>query len=91
MVYTPFSEFQDRLHHALQDGKYLWCYGLTGADSESDEEAPTTKQKKKKNTNSVEIKADRIDALANELKQKHGEKYSRMQYKLWAEVDTSAM
>ena len=36
--------------------------------------------------NSVEIKADRIDALANELKQKHGEKYSRMQYKLWAEV-----
>ena len=34
----------------------------------------------------MEIKADRIDALANKLKQKHGEKYSRLQYKLWAEV-----
>ena len=42
------DEFQDRLHHVLQDGKYLWCYGLTGADSESDEEAPITKQQKKK-------------------------------------------
>ena len=71
----PSDEFEDRLHCVLADGKYLWCYGLTGTESESDEEAPVIKCKKKKHTtaNSVEIKADRIEALANELKQKHGE------------------
>ena len=84
----PSDEFEDRLHRVLVDGKYLWCYGLTGTESESDEEAPATKHKKNKHSmaNSVEIKVDRIDALGNELKQKHGEKYSRVLYKLWAEV-----
>ena len=84
----PSDEFEDRLHRVLVDEKYLWCYGLTGTESESDEEAPATKRKKNKHSmaNSVEIKVDRIDALGNELKQKHGEKFSRFLYKLWAEV-----
>ena len=51
----PSDEFQDRLHHVLADGKYLWCYGLTGTDSEADEEAPATKRKKKKNTYSANV------------------------------------
>ena len=43
------------------------------------EEAPATTHKKKKNgmANSVAVKADRIDAIANEFKQKHGEKCSQ--------------
>ena len=55
-----------------------WCYESPGMDSAS-EETPATRRKKKKNgmANYVVVKADRIDAIANKLKQKHGGKCSR--------------
>ena len=66
----PADKFEERLHRVLGDGKHLWCCGSAGVDSES-EEAAASKRKKKKNgaTNSVEVKADRIDGTANELKE----------------------
>ena len=31
----PSDEFEDRLQRVLADEKYLWCYGLTGTDTNS--------------------------------------------------------
>lgn len=36
--------------------------------------------------NSVELKAETVDAIANELKKKHVDKYNKIQRKLWADV-----
>ena len=67
----PGDKFEERLQCVLGDGKYLWCYGSVGVDSESKEAAPNSKSKKKKKgtTNSVEVKADRINGTANKLKE----------------------
>ena len=53
-------------------------------DSDSEDELKSTK-KKQKLSNALESKVERVDALANELQQKHNEKYMEIQYKLWAE------
>ena len=42
--------------------------------------------KKRKLSNALESKVIRVDALANELKELHKDKYSKIQYKLWAEA-----
>ena len=42
------DEFQERLRRVLWDVKYLWYYGSAGVDSESEEEAPASKRKKKR-------------------------------------------
>ena len=69
------------LYQIVSSGKYLWCYGITendSYDSEDDSEVPDTKRKKKivvdhatSKVNSVELKADRINALAKKLEKKH--------------------
>ena len=79
-------EFEEKLHYLMVKGKYPWCYRLSGdKESDSEEEALVSKQKKS-TVPSVEIKAERIETLAKDLQRKHGDKYLRIQYKLWAEV-----
>lgn len=65
-------------------GRYLWCYGNKEEEEEEDNDAPPV-AKRKKAVNSVELQAETVDAIVNELK-KHGDKYAKMQCKLWAEV-----
>ena len=56
-------------------------------DSDSDEEPPVKKTKhKEKMPSALECKTQRVDTLANELKEKHGNKFDKIQYKLWAEA-----
>ena len=50
-------------------------------DSDSGDESPS--KSSKKTPSALESKTLRVDALANELKEKHGNK---IQYKLWAEA-----
>lgn len=45
-------------------------------DSDSDNEPPT--KKPKKTASALESKTLRIDALANELKEKHGNKFNKI-------------
>ena len=82
-----------RLH---EKGKSLWCDGLSPKsraspvvciDSDSDGEPPTKKTKRKeKLPGALESKARRVDSLANELGEKHGKRFTKIQYKLWAEA-----
>jgi len=44
------------------------------------------KLKSDKSLNAAEQKAARVDALAVELKANHGEKFNKIQYKLWNET-----
>ena len=70
----------------------LWCDGLRKCrpkrkkgrqlDFYEDEEDCEVPKKKKKN----EEREDKIQGLVDELKKKHGEKYTQMQYRIWAEM-----
>ena len=74
----------------------MWCDGLSPKsmacpivciDSDSDDEPPPKKPKhKEKLPSALESKAKRVDLLANELEEKHGKHFTKIQYKLWAEA-----
>ena len=66
-----------------KEGRYLWCYGNKDEEEEEADAPPVAKRKKA--VNSVGFKVETVDSIANELK-KHGDKYTKMQCKLWAEV-----
>ena len=64
-----------------KEGRYSWCYGNKEEEEEEEDDAPPV-TKRKKAVNSVELKAETVDAVANELNKKHGDKYTKMQCKL---------
>ena len=82
------------LAHIDKKDKSLWCNCLKkmveddvticvdDSDFSDDEQQPAKKPK----LNALESKAQRVDALANELREKHQGKYNKIQYKLWAEA-----
>lgn len=80
--------------HKLMNGVAitLWCDGLRkrhgkkkkGRELDGDEDGEEVHQPKKKKKN--EERDDRIQDLVEELKKKHGEKYTQMQYRIWAEM-----
>ena len=84
------------LQQLEKSGKCLWCDGLKPSefdepiclDSDSDDEGTlkTKKRKVDKEMNAYEAKAKRVDALANELRELHKEKFNKIQYKLWVEA-----
>ena len=80
-----------------KNGKSLWCEGLPkrndsegciclDSDSDNEEVIKPKKRNVKPESNAYEDKVKRVDALANELKKLHGEKYNKIQLKLWAEA-----
>ena len=80
-------------------GVTLWCDGkadqrsvkrsvsdLTVPDSNNENEAhlPTSKGRKKRTR--YEEKAERIDDIVDQLKERHGKDYTLVQYRIWAET-----
>ena len=66
----------------------LWCMGKDESrkrQAEPDIETENSKKKKSKNSR-YEEKLDRIDEIIDELKQKHKNTYTAMQYRVWAET-----
>ena len=87
------DDIKTELKRLSKAGKTLWCDGkstrpsmasVVCVDSDSDDEPPSKKSKKK--PSALESKTLRVDALANELKEKHGNKFNKIQYKLWTEA-----
>ena len=94
------QDVQDAFATLKQSGKLtFWCMGLgkkrdrsgydsdQGSDSEledSGEQRPA-KTKKRKVTTSEE-KVSRVNEIKSQLRQKHGSRYSNVQYALWAEM-----
>lgn len=90
------DDMKQKLMGLSKKGKTLWCNGLKllpDVDSDvticldsSDSEDDRRPAAKKCKTNASESKAQRVDALANELREKHKDKFNKIQYKLWAEA-----
>ena len=87
------DDIKTELKRLFERGKTLWCDGKSAkqsmpavvcVDSDSDDEPPTKKSKKM--ASALDSKTLRVDTLANELKEKHGNKYNKIQCKLWAEA-----
>lgn len=67
----------------------LWCDGLScherkrqaGCDEDEDNEDERPSKKRRQ-----EDKEEKVQALLDDLKKKHGEMYSQMQYHIWSEM-----
>lgn len=96
ICFTASDDIRSELIRLNSKGKVLWCEGLSDrsshspvisldSDSGENEHAPKRPRTKEK-VSVLESKAQRVDSLANELTEKHGDKYNKIQYKLWAEA-----
>ena len=74
-----------------EEGIVLWCERtkkrnyISSDESDEDIARPQRKSKKKK-LSALEDKNNRVEGLVETLKKKHQEKFTTMQYRLWAEV-----
>lgn len=74
----------------------LWCHGVSESSrmvevvsSENEEDYCAKKPKRKrrrKSTISWKEKNDNVEELVTELRQKHGDRFTTIQYRLWAEM-----
>ena len=79
----------------------LWCDGLVefgskysksnikrkhASDDESEEELPRSRKKKKKAANE-----DRVQEVVDNLRSKHGSKFTTLQLRIWAELISSGL
>ena len=74
----------------------LWCHGVSthtakrrkdvSSESKSDSDNPKYKKKCKKRKRKLTTFANRVEELVSKLKEKHGSRYSTIQYPIWAEV-----
>ena len=70
----------------------LWCEGVGyHARSDSDDEFPKKRRKKKRKMSALEEKNDRIEDIVRSLREKHGDHYTAIQYRLWAEMTDIGM
>lgn len=91
ILFTEKDSMKTELDKVTCKGKSLWCEGLPDTrlepvtvDSDSDDDnVPVAKKRK---LSAYDSKVQRVDSLANELRQKHSNKYTKIQYKLWAEA-----
>ena len=93
ICFVDGDDVKAKLKHLFGRGKTLWCDGksikpgmtaVVCVDSNSNDEPPT--KKPKKTASALESTTLRVNALANELKKKHGNKFNKIQCKLWAEA-----
>ena len=92
--FTDGDDLRAELKRIRTKGKSLWCDGqrenippcdaVVSIDSDSDCELGPAPKKQK--TNALDAKVLRINKLADELQQKHGDRCDRVQYKFWAEA-----
>ena len=100
--FSPSDNIRAELRRLNAKGKMLWCIGkrndkctepgstsVVCVDSESGDELEPPKKKQKQDLPKVSAlvsKAQRIDSIANELSEIHGDACNKIQYKLWAEA-----
>ena len=89
------DDIKTEIKRLFQRGKTLWCDGKSTKPSVTSVVlsvlTPTLMmnlplKKSKKTPSALESETLRVDALANELKEKHGNKFNKIQCKLWAEA-----
>ena len=88
-VHIRTAEDISDVWHFIKKGNQmlLWCQGNLQviSDSDSDDEAKKPRTKKKKSSALVE-KNNRIESVLRDLEEKHGSQYTKVQYRIWAEM-----
>ena len=94
IIFTEKDSIKSQLK-SKNKSKGLWCEGrpnkreravmVIDSDSDCDSDFPPSKKRKSK-ISALDAKVHRVDSLANELRERHGAKYNKIQYKLWAEA-----
>ena len=64
----------------------LWCESIEDKGYDSDEEPPKKRRKKQKKLSALEEKNERIEDIIRDLRKKHSDLYTAIQYRLWAEM-----
>jgi len=66
----------------------LWCNGpkQTRIEIGSDSEEDLPKQRKRQKRCALDEKNRRVEKLASSLREKHGDTFTKIQYRLWAEM-----
>ena len=71
----------------------LWCNGshrsTVSSDSEEEEHCghlSKPKRKKRGRVSALNEKNERVEKIVTELRAKHGNQYTSIQYRLWAEM-----
>ena len=99
------ADLTELLHLLQSKGATLWCdgvnqeaiptsmkakHGTIDDSSESEEEAQSQKSRqRKKRKTAYEERLERVDETVDELRKKHGSKFSAIQYRVWAETISS--
>ena len=67
----------------------LWCHGISSessSNSESDTEVKSVHKHKRRKLTAFEEKNKRVDKIVASLCEKHSERFTTIQYRLWAEM-----
>ena len=78
----------------LNKGYKLWCEGKDSSkvrkrsdlDEEDNQDDQIRPRSKKPKISALEERNNQVLQIANQLKEKHGDKYNMVQYKFWAET-----
>ena len=94
-IRTPADVADIWTHLNRGDQIVLWCEGVRRktshsaelSDSESDEEtSKKRKRSKKRKLSALDEKNNRVEDLVCTLREKHGDHYTTIQYRLWVEM-----
>ena len=67
----------------------LWCHGISNessSSSESDTEVKSVHKHKRRKLTAFEEKNKRVNKIVTSLREKHSERFTSIQYRLWAEM-----
>jgi len=67
------------------DNVPLWCHGVHVPSKSKTVMKPKNK-KRRKRVSVLDAKNDRVEEVVTNLRQKHGTRYTTVQYRLWAEM-----
>jgi len=86
-IRTPADMRDVWLRASKGESVVLWCEGVGyHSGSDSDDDFPKNRHKKRKRISAMEEKNERIEDLVKSLRKKHEDRYTSIQYGLWAEM-----
>ena len=64
----------------------LWCYAPKQNEHSSDSDDPLPQKKKRKKLSALEEKNKRVESVISQLRERHGTRFTNIQYRLWGEM-----
>ena len=73
-------------HVSRGENVIMWCEGVEHCDGSDSEEEIHNRRKKRKKVSALEEKNKRIEEMVRNLRKKHNDRYTSIQYRLWSEM-----